>query len=64
MNLGEKIKELKAEQGVTRKEISEATNINVLTIKSIEETGNGNLARIKTIFKFLGFEVKVDLKKK
>lgn len=64
MKIGKKIKQLKEEHNVTRKEISDATKIDVLTIKSIEESDNGNLARIKTIFKFFGYDAEVVLKKK
>jgi transcriptional regulator with XRE-family HTH domain len=64
MKVGNKIKQLKTEHKVTRKEISNATKIDVLTIKSIEETGNGNLARIKKVFKFFGYDAEIVLKKK
>ena len=64
MKIGKKIKQLKAEHKVTRKEISDATKIDVLTIKSIEESDNGNLARIKKIFKFFGYDAEIILKKK
>ncbi len=64
MKIGKKIKQLKAEHKVTRKEISDATKIDVLTIKSIEESDNGNLSRIKKIFKFFGYEAEIVLKKK
>ena len=64
MKIGKKIKQLKAEHKVTRKEISDATKIDVLKIKSIEESDNGNLSRIKKIFKFFGYEAEIVLKKK
>jgi transcriptional regulator with XRE-family HTH domain len=64
MNIGKTIKRLKEEHKVTRKEIAKATKIDVLTIKSIEETGNGNLLRIKRIFKFFGYDAEIVLKKK
>ena len=50
MKVGNKIKQLKKEHKVTRKEIAKATKIDVLTIKAIEESNNGNLSRIKKIF--------------
>ena len=64
MKIGKKIKQLKAEHKVTRKEIADATKIDVLTIKSIEESDNGNLARIKKIFTFFGYDAEIILKKK
>ena len=63
MKVGSKIKALKAEHKVTRKDISDATKIDVLTIKSIEESNNGNLARIKKIFKFFGYTTNIVLEK-
>lgn len=64
MKVGNKIKQLKKEHKVTRKEISKATKIDVLTIKSIEESNNGNLSRIKKIFLFFGYDAEIVLKKK
>ena len=64
MKVGNKIKQLKKEHEVTRKEISSATKIDVLTIKSIEESDNGNLWRIKRIFMFFGYDAEIVLKKK
>jgi len=64
MKVGNKITQLKKEHKVTRKEISTATKIDVLTIKSIEESNNGNLSRIKKIFLFFGYDVEIVLKKK
>ena len=64
MKIGDKIKALKAEHKVTRKEIADATKIDVLTIKSIEESNNGNLSRIKKIFKFFGYDAEITLNKK
>lgn len=64
MKVGNKIIQLKKEHKVTRKEISNATNIDVLTIKSIEESNNGNLSRIKKIFLFFGYDAEIVLKKK
>jgi hypothetical protein len=57
MKVGNKIKQLKKEHKVTRKEISK-------TIKAIEESNNGNLSRIKKIFLFFGFDTEIVLKKK
>jgi len=64
MKVGNKIKQLKKEHKVTRKEIATATKIDVLTIKAIEENNNGNLSRIKKIFLFFGFDAEIVLKKK
>lgn len=64
MKVGNKIKQLKKEHNVTRKEIATATKIDVLTIKAIEESNNGNLSRIKKIFLFFGFDAEIVLKKK
>jgi transcriptional regulator with XRE-family HTH domain len=64
MKVGKKIKQLKKEHNITRKQISDSTKIDVLTIKSIEESGNGNFARIKKIFLFFGYDAEIVLKKK
>ena len=64
MKVGKKIKQLKKEHNITRKQISDTTKIDVLTIKSIEESNNGNFARIKKIFLFFGFDAEIVLKKK
>jgi transcriptional regulator with XRE-family HTH domain len=64
MKVGKKIKQLKKEHNVTRKQISDTTKIDVLTIKSIEESNNGNLSRIKKIFLFFGYDAEIVLKKK
>ena len=64
MKVGNKIKQLKKEHKVTRKEIATATKIDVLTIKAIEENNNGNLSRIKKIFLFFGYNAEIVLKKK
>ena len=62
--MGKKIKQLKKEHNITRKQISDTTKIDVLTIKSIEESNNGNFARIKKIFLFFGYDAEIVLKKK
>ena len=64
MKVGNKIKQLKKEHKVTRKEIATATKIDVLTIKAIEENNNGNLSRIKKIFLFFGYDAEIVMKKK
>jgi len=64
LKLGEQLTKVKKEQCVTRKDLSEAVDIDVLTIKAIEHSNTGNLPKIKKLFNFFGFKVFIVLEKK
>lgn len=54
-NIGNKIIELKDSQETDRKTICEQTGVHPNTIKKIEETSDGVLSKILTIFKAFGY---------
>jgi hypothetical protein len=55
MKIGEKLIEIKSKKKIERKAINEGTEIHLNTIKKIEDTGDGVLSKILTVFNYLGY---------